>query len=230
MKKSGKISHAHAVSRSEGVKRLAASKDVLCVDTANCAPPEMARFSVFNPFHFDHMAVIPVPGQNEFACSIESIWQGLKIIDGQTDFAMFKRVPSKRPSDSMRQRMDYVYEETKFLFGKFVIDLISARFVIYLPTYLYVLENLVSTAIIEEIFDTLQCGCDVIFYDWDDNHDITDPSSSFSHSAILAAWCNGTLDETLLRPARQLIQFRPEFGPESIFDVSMQRYRRCHVI
>jgi hypothetical protein len=198
----------------------------LRVDTYQAAPPDMARFAALNPFHFDRAWRIPVPAQpGRFSSSIEAVWQGLKVHDGVTDFAMFDQPPYKRPPDRDRGP-DFDYVASRFRLGDLEIGLVAARLAIYLPTYLFVLERLVPGAVIAEIFATLSRGADVYFYDWDDNFDILDPRSSFSHSAVLAAWFNGTLDEQFLTPWRELLVGRPEFECADL--PPLDRYRSLH--
>lgn len=217
---------ALAVSREEGLHLKATRRDVLCVDSADCAPASMLRFRCFNPFYFDPDVAIPVPGQNLFACSIESVWQGLKLVDGRTDLAMFQRSPYKRPAETVRREPGYVYEDSLFLYGDHIVDLVTARYVIYLPTYLHVMEHLVPEAVLEEILTTLDQGGIVAFYDWDSNFILTDPTQSFSHSALLAAWFNGTLQEDLLAPATRWVEAKYGSGLLSLSDLPLQRYLR----
>src|SRR5580693_3107455 len=57
----------------------------LAVDSYNGAPPSMHRFRALNPFDFDPEHRIPVPGRGETSCSVEAVWQGLKLVDGVPD-------------------------------------------------------------------------------------------------------------------------------------------------
>jgi hypothetical protein len=186
---------AHPIRRIEGIH---GATGALRVDTADCAPVEMARFTTMNPFHFNPRWRIPVPGSDRHAASVEGIWQGLKRVDGRTDLAMFERAPEKRPPDSDRGP-EFDYTKTVFEYGEKIIDLVSARLLIYIPAYLYVLDHLVPEKMIEEIATALSNGQDVLFYDWDENFDVLDPTSSFSHSSLLAAWFGGRLEEEFLR-------------------------------
>ncbi len=199
-----KLGQACAVSRSIGLKLVSSDLDVLCIDSYKGAPNDMWRFRVFNPFNFDPDVAIPVPRQKEKSHSIEGVWQGLKIVDGNVDFGMFRIAPYHRPPEYRKRLRSYAYQNTTFLYGNRIIGLIEARFVIYLPTYLYMLEHLMSVSVLDEIFAALCQGRDIAFFDWDSNHDIMNATISFSHSAILAAWFNGLLDEAYLIPARQL--------------------------
>ncbi len=171
----------------------------LCVDSLDGAPAFMARFKVFNPFYVHRRAVIPVVGMPKVrARSVEAVWQGLKFVDGDTQLDMFDLPPWKRPPEEQRLLGGYSYEGSTFLYGQREIDLLSARLAIYLPTYLYLLDRLVPQRLIDQIDASITEGRGVVFYDCDANHDITDPSTSFSHSAILAAWFNGRLEWELL--------------------------------
>ena len=87
---------ARPVARSSG---LGSTGPELRVDTYQSAPSNMECFTTLNPFHFDPAWQIPVPGQSGLsACSVEAVWQGLKVHDGQTDFPMFTQPPYKRPA------------------------------------------------------------------------------------------------------------------------------------
>lgn len=189
MKKHGMC---YAVPRETGL--LEYDKGImLAIDTYKDGPLCMKRFERMNPFYYNAENKIPVPGQAGLtAQSVESVWQGLKIVDGLTEFAMFGQAPWKRPPDNERGD-GYKYEESVFLYGNLTLNLLLARFLIYLPAYLYVLHNVVEDNIIDEINTALDEGRDVCFYDWDCNMLINDIKSSFSHSAILASFFNGNL-------------------------------------
>lgn len=210
------LGRCRAVSRASGTAEDSAA---LPVDTADCAPPDMARFATMNPFHFEPGWRIPVPGTRLRASSMESVWQGLKYVDGETDLAMFDRRPVKRPPDHLRGP-DFDYPATTFEYAGEALDLVTARLLIYLPAYLYVLDRLVPDAVVAEIASARAAGRDVLFYDWDDNVDILDPSSSFSHSAILAAWFDGRLAEWFLPAYRS--------RGSSIADLDLARYHDLH--
>jgi hypothetical protein len=158
---------------------------ILSVDTADCAPPSMLRFRQLNPFHVDPTWRLVVPGHPDPSCSVEAAWQGTKLVDGRTELSMFGGRAEKRPPEARRVEA-YRYEDSTFLLGSAVVDLVTARYLIYVPVYLQVLERWADGAVIEEISSAMADGMTVEFYDWDDNFDLDDPRSSFSHSALLA--------------------------------------------
>jgi hypothetical protein len=201
--------------------------DALLVDTYKGAPPSMVRFAMMNPFHFLSGSGIPVPGQpGVVASSIESIWQGLKIVDGVTDFAMFSEPPHKRPPDDERGD-DFPYASSQFLLGGTAVDLVAARLLIYLPAYLYLLDRIVPNGVIEEVIGALSHGRTALFFDWDENFDIRDPRSSFSHSAILAAWFAGSLDRDFIPAFDEYKRTVPADLGSSI-TLPLNRYHETH--
>jgi hypothetical protein len=217
------------VGRARPVRRevgLGWTGPALRVDTFQAAPTDMARFATMNPFHWEPSWRIPVPGQpGRYACSLESIWQGLKVHEGDVDFAMFAARPYKRPPDHARGA-GYDYSATRFRLVGDDVDVVTARLLIYLPAYLYLMDRLVPDDVIAEVHGALTAGVDVLFYDWDDNFDICDPRSSFSHSAILAAWFDGDLDRAFLQPLRRLCTKRPNLARHAA--VRLDRYRATH--
>jgi hypothetical protein len=197
----------------------------LCVDTYKDAIGPMVRYKHMNPFYYSKENNIPVPGQLSMnASSVESIWQGLKIINGRTDFEMFNREPYKRPLDSERGQPQFRYSETIFCYGSNVLDIVTARWIIYLPSYLYILENIVPDSLLEYITDHINNGYKIYFYDWDSNMDITDASSSFSHSAILASYFQGQLKKRFLEPLESILaDFQKKENLPNLFSYNFKR-------
>lgn len=181
---------------------------LLMVDSFKGAPFNMQKFDCFNPFHLWPQPCIPVPGKpGMLSRSVEAVWQGLKQVDGTADLAQFFTSPSKRPSDDERRRQpNYRYADRQFIYGERLLDLVSARLLIYLPTYLFMLQALAPAALLRNIRQHLALRGPVVFYDWDANQDITDPSSSFSHSALLASWFNGTWEKDYRAAAHRSLQ------------------------
>ncbi|MDO0925010.1 hypothetical protein QQY24_06115 [Streptomyces sp. TG1A-8] len=216
-----------ATSRAEGEGTQA--RDALRVDTALAAPATMRRFVTLNPFHHDPSWHIPVPGLPDVtASSVESCWQALKIVDGATDIPMLRRPAHKRPPETHRGP-GFVYSASTLSYGGRAVDLVTARYLIYLPSYLYVLEHLVPDQVLHEISTAVHDGRTVVFYDWDDNLDIEDPASSFSHSAVLAAWFAGRLEKDFVdRRAAWIRRVLPTGEQEETSALPLDRYRRYH--
>lgn len=204
--------------------------NVMMVDSFKGAPANMRMFDCFNPFRIWPEPIIPVPGQpGLLARSVESVWQGLKCVDGACDFEQFLTSPSKRPGDDVRCRLaDYRYADSQFVYGDRVLDLLSARFLIYLPTYLFMLERLVPETLLRKLYQHIANEGPVIFYDWDANQYITDSSDSFSHSALLASWFNGTLKTDYRALAHSTLQGDDMREFNAILDRLLGRYSSLH--
>lgn len=196
----GRIS---AISRTTGAMSLRTARKALFVDTANVAPLEMRMYQSLNPYFFSEEWRIPVPGTNQYSHSVESIWQGLKVFQDETQPAMFAQPAYRRP---LKPLSDYRYESTKFLYGDVKIDIVTARYLIYVPAYITVIEHEFSVRARESILEHLLSGTDVFVFDWDDNFEIENPNSSFSHSAILEAYFGGELETQYLRDMENRVQ------------------------
>ena len=159
------------------------------------AKKEPYRF--LNPFHTSKQYKIPVPGQKDiYSSSVEAIWQGLKIVKGKTCFSMFRKRPYKRPLMQQRQKKDYRYEDSRFLFGNKAICLIKARHVIYKPAYTFLFQNYVPKDFKKLVVEEWRQGRNICFFDWDSNVNINDSKASFSHSALLAEYFSHKLKLT----------------------------------
>ncbi|WP_159400931.1 DUF6939 family protein [Streptomyces sp. NRRL B-24484] len=214
-----------AVSRAEG---LALGEGAgLLVDTCQAAPASMRRFATMNPFHRDRRWRIPVPGTAQTSQSLENVWQALKLVDGRTDLSLLARPAEKRPPDE-RRGPGFDYAASTVSFAGRPTDLVTARYLVYLPAYLYVLDRLVPDTVVAEITGALAAGRDAVFYDWDDNHDIEDPRTSYSHSAILAAWFGGRIEELAHRRAAWLADRPGCAAPSGPPPLPLTRYRRIH--
>jgi len=111
--------------------------------------------------------------------SVEAIWQGLKLIDGQINLDMILG------ANRAEKRKFTPYPETKFKFGDAQIGLVEARLRIFVPTYQFVFDRLIPKQTKEDITRLTQRGIDQYFYDVDSNGNIYDPSTSYSHAALL---------------------------------------------
>ncbi|MBS3170050.1 hypothetical protein J4210_06210 [Candidatus Woesearchaeota archaeon] len=163
---------------SEMVRQLEGSSPALFLDASK------GQFSPY--FAWDR--IIPVPGMHgTFSRSVEGIWQGLKIIDGQIDFSLFN-------AKKVRKRRVLDYPSTRFLHGGKNIDLVMAREVLYKPAYRWMFEHLVFPVFREKIYGSAEEGTQIYCFDVDCNADVTDSSSSFSHASFLTDLINEELE------------------------------------
>ncbi len=181
--------------REQGLEILAErNKERVAFDVSSYAPYPFRALSPFFYWNFKAFArKIPVPGQEgKWAYSVESIWQGLKIIDGKTNFDMFEKEPYKRPpkNESEFSKVD------GFLFEKGIIkDYVEARKRIFVPAYTYMFKvfgtfNEFVQYSEGAILFNIQNNIETFLYDVDDNPNIEDISKPYSHASLLCDLIN----------------------------------------
>ena len=159
-----------AIANEEGIKNEDA------IDVSSYAPDP---YNLFSPFTYSQTICIPVPGQKYIAAhSVESIWQGLKIIDEHTDFSLFVKKPKKRQG--------FVQGH---LYGDETLGIFEARERIYRPSYFYYIENYISETFKDTLLKrALENG--VSFYDTEDNININS-DEPLAHSVFLKDFFEG---------------------------------------
>ena len=161
-----------------------AKNDGLSIDTSTNSLP----YNVFSPF-FVWDQVIPVPGIKDLKSrTVEGIWQGLKLINGKIDKSLFD-------AKKIKKRRDEPYGSCHFLFGNEEINYREARKKIYKPSYEWMFHNLLSRDLKESVFILAENDIQLYFFDVDDNPDIENTSSSFSHSSLLVDIVNKELEK-----------------------------------
>lgn len=142
---------------------------------------------VLSPF-YPH-GNIPVPGMpNEKAACVEGVWQGLKVFDGcGVDYATLHNDTMKNIKRTVRK-----YGKPRgHQYGDRILNYEDARWLIYLPTYLYVLENVPKVKhTIEKIRERLK-EKDVVFLDYNTNCNVTDYSKPLSHAGLVKLYIEG---------------------------------------
>lgn len=155
------------------------------VDITSKATTGLAKLSPFYP-HGD----IPIPFSNgKTAKSVEGIWQGLKVFEHEDiDTSMFENDTMKNIKRTVR-KFGKPKGHRKGIYGKEFLDYIDARIYIYLPSYLWVLENKVQT-----ILERLRIASkeqDIVLLDYATNCDILDPRKPLSHAYLVKAYVEG---------------------------------------
>lgn len=139
-------------------------------------------FNQLSPFTYSKKFLIPVPGQEGlYSHSVESIWQGLKKINGITDFSLFQSKPKKR-----RGLVE------GHVFGDEILGVFDAREKIYKPAYLFYLKNILPTEIKEELLRNESVNGKVHLYDVEDNLN-TKNSNPLAHSVFASEFLNSLL-------------------------------------
>lgn len=155
------------------------------VDVTSKATTGLVKLSPFYP-HGD----IPIPfSENRKAKSVEGIWQALKVFESSDiDEAMFSNDTMKDIKRTVR-KYGKPLGHRKGVNGTDLLNYIDARIQIYLPSYLWVLENKVSE-IIERLKEASQKE-DIVLLDYETNCDVLNPKKPLSHAFLVKAYVEG---------------------------------------
>lgn len=129
---------------------------------------------------------IPIPFSNgATAMSVEGIWQGLKVFETE-DICM-----KSFQNDSMQnlkrtvRKLGLPKGHRKGINGNEILDYLSARVLIYLPTYEWVLKNVPDVVQIIEKIKLKSYETDIVLLDYNTNADYLDLSSPLSHACLI---------------------------------------------
>lgn len=164
---------------------LAKYPNAKIVDITSKATTGLVKLSPFYP-HGD----IPIPfSENRKAKSVEGIWQALKVFESaDIDEAMFSNDTMKDIKRTVR-KYGKPLGHRKGINGTELLNYIDARIQIYLPSYLWVLENKVSE-IIERLKEASQKE-DIVLLDYETNCDVLNPKKPLSHAFLVKAYVEG---------------------------------------
>ena len=155
------------------------------VDVTSKATTGLVKLSPFYPH-----GEIPIPfSDGQTAMCVEGIWQGLKVFEKEgIDPKMFKNDSMKNIKRTVR-KFGKPLGHRKGIRGTELLDYIQARIQIYLPTYLWVLENKVQY-IIERLRDASK-EQDIVLLDYETNDDVLNPQKPLSHAFLVKAYVEG---------------------------------------
>lgn len=164
---------------------LAKYPNAKIVDVTSKATTGLVKLSPFYP-HGD----IPIPfSESRKAKSVEGIWQALKVFESaDIDEAMFSNDTMKDIKRTVR-KYGKPLGHRKGVNGTELLNYIDARIQIYLPSYLWVLENKVSE-IIERLKEASQKE-DIVLLDYETNCDVLNPKKPLSHAFLVKSYVEG---------------------------------------
>lgn len=133
---------------------------------------------------------IPVPNSpGVTAMCVEAIWQGLKVFEHEDiEVKLFS-------NDTMKniKRTERVHGKTLGhrygVEGDKLLDYFSARMLIYLPSYKYILDTC-AHSLVMKIAERAK-DHDIVFLDYNTNIDIRDTSSPLSHAGLVKLYIEG---------------------------------------
>jgi len=149
------------------------------IDVTSKGELPYVKFSPFYP-----IGNIPIPNsKNVYSASVEGIWQGLKVFTNvdidESKFSITKMKGLKRTVRKYGKPLGH----RNGLNGIELLDYISARKLIYLPIYNWVLENKLSDEINK--LEAIHKKRDIVLLDYETNENINDVRKPLSHASLI---------------------------------------------
>lgn len=158
---------------------------VLADVTSKSDNAQLVKLSPFYPH-----GGIPVPNSHGVkATCVEAIWQGLKVFEScGVDTDMFRNDTMKNIKRTVRKYGKPLGHQYG-LDSSELLDYITARKKIYIPTYQWVLENKVQD-IIARLREASKTKT-ILLLDYDTNADVDNPKKPLSHASLIKAYVEG---------------------------------------
>ena len=162
--------------------------DAMFIDVTSKAQDEFVKFSPFYP-----IGGIPVPFTDDIAVSVEGIWQGLKVFEGyDIDTSLFSKRDMKNMKRTKR-KFGHCLGHRKGVHGEELLGYLTARKLIYLPCYKWVLENKLQKLV--TAIRIISKNKPVVLLDYNTNSDPWNPKSPLSHASLIKAYIEGKYPE-----------------------------------
>lgn len=149
------------------------------IDVTSKGNEPFVKFSPFYP-----IGGIPIPNSNEATSeSVEGIWQGLKVFSNQDiDLSKFQITNMKGLKRTVR-KYGTPLGHRNGIDGTELLDYISARKEIYVPTYNWVLENRLDKEV--QKLKVMHSHQDLVLLDYETNEEIENGSKPLSHASLI---------------------------------------------
>ncbi len=159
--------------------------DAIIADVTSQAKDGLVRLSPFYP-HGD----IPVPFSEGYtAACVEGIWQGLKVFENEdVDLGMFRNDTMKNVKRTVRKH-GKVLGHRKGVNGTEILSYVEAKHQIYIPSYLWVLENK-GGYIIERLRKASKTKT-IVLLDYNTCCDVDSETKPLSHAYLIKAYAEG---------------------------------------
>ena len=177
-------------SRRKSLESLKAKyPDAMIIDVTSKAQDEFVKFSPFYP-----NGGIPVPFTDGLvAVCVEGIWQGLKVFEtADVDRSFFSKRDMKNLKRTVR-KYGKCLGHRKGVHGEELLDYLTARKLIYLPCYKWVLENRLQKLV--TAVRIISKNKPVVLLDYNTNPDVNNPKSPLSHALLIKAYIEGNYPE-----------------------------------
>lgn len=181
--------------------------NAIIADVTSKATSGLIKLSPFYPH-----GGIPVPFSDGITSqSVEGVWQGLKVFqEADIDLDMFHNSSMKNIKRTVR-KFGTPLGHRKGVNSRELLPYLEARIQIYLPTYLWILENKVK-----DIVDRLRIASqekDIVLLDFDTNEDVFNPKKPLSHAQLVKMYVEDKYPSTevlLLKLRERLEKSEPK--------------------
>lgn len=174
------------------------------IDVTSKGKEPFVRLSPFYPH-----GNIPVPfSTNTFAYSVEGIWQGLKVFEqADIDTSKFEVQNMKGIKRTVR-KFGKPLGHRKGIGGTELLDYLTARKQIYLPSYAWLLQNKTTSEVDQLIQIALRQ--DLVLLDFETNADIDNTKKPLSHAALIKKFIDKKYPELLEKRFTQPVEPKPK--------------------
>lgn len=160
-------------------------------DAVICDVTSRGEYKTLSPFYPHGGIPVPFSGTVTSAC-VEGIWQGLKVFgDKGVDLTLFANRSMKnlkRPSTKENPCLGH----QKGLSSRELLEYIEARKLIYVPSYMWMLEHKCQDEI-QMLLDILKQGKTLVLLDFNTNEDIEDSKKPLSHASLIKRYLEARL-------------------------------------
>lgn len=152
------------------------------IDLTSRGEQPWVRFSPFYPH-----GSIPVPFSNGvLASSVEGIWQALKVFENSDIDTEKLSISNMKGIKRSVRSFGKVLGHRKGIDGKELLSYLEARKLIYLPSYLWVLENCLQKEL--DLIRALASKIPLVFLDYETNTDPMNLAKPLSHAGLVKAY------------------------------------------
>lgn len=173
--------------RKKRISILKKYPEAIIIDVTSKSDSKFQKLSPFYP-----IGDIPIPNSNDLTSeSVEGIWQGLKVFENYnidiTKFSNSSMMNLKRTVRSFGKPLGHRYGINEST----ILGYIEARIKIFIPAYIWVLNNKVQVLVNE--LKILSEKKDLILLDYEVNDDIINPLKPLSHAYLLKCHLENSL-------------------------------------
>lgn len=176
--------------------------DALILDLTSSS--QYLGLRILSPF-YPHGGV-PIPFTDGiYATCVEAVWQGLKVFENAgVDFNMFNNGTMKNLKRTVR-RFGKPLGHAKGAFNSAeLLDYGTARKEIYLPTYLWVIENIESVRNVVAKISEKSENTDLVFLDYNTNENLDNFKKPLSHAALIKKYIEGTYPGMIAKAVKKV--------------------------